>query len=346
MLRRSSAAYELASSGLLDPATSLLLADAVRRAREVGQAERDLAESDLTQALRAVFGQPGFRKELEDMDGGPELISEVEAAAQQVFIARKFYNDLAARTICAGAGRWPGCSGWRAAPRVPSSSRSTTRCPTATAPASPIRLLAARIGWPEARPYQEVLTVASETVVPAEKETGTARVKRGMAEMLKGGVIMDVVTPEQAKIAEDAGAVAVMALERVPADIRAQGGVARDVRPGLIHGIMNAVSIPVMAKCRIGHFVEAQVLEAIGVDYIDESEVLTPADEAEPRRQVQFQGAVRVRLPQSGRGAAPDRRRRRDDPHQGRGRHRQRGRGRPAHARTILGEIAGWPDCR
>jgi hypothetical protein len=101
MVRRSSAAYELASSELLDPATSLLLADAVRRARDVGQAERDLAESDLTQALRAVFGQPGIRKELEDMDGGPELISEVEAAAQQVYIARKFYNDLAARTIYA-----------------------------------------------------------------------------------------------------------------------------------------------------------------------------------------------------------------------------------------------------
>jgi hypothetical protein len=97
-VRRSSAAYELASSGLLDPATSLLLADAVRGARDASQAERDLAESDLTQALRAVFGQPGFRKELEDMDGGAELIAEVEAAAQQVFIARKFYNDLAART--------------------------------------------------------------------------------------------------------------------------------------------------------------------------------------------------------------------------------------------------------
>jgi len=99
-----------------------------------------------------------------------------------------------------------------------------------------------------------------------------------MAEMLKGGVIMDVVTPEQAKIAEDAGAVAVMALERVPADIRAQGGVARMSDPDLIEAIMNAVSIPVMAKVRIGHFVEAQVLQALGVDYIDESEVLTPAD--------------------------------------------------------------------
>jgi len=105
-------------------------------------------------------------------------------------------------------------------------------------------------------------------------------VKRGMAEMLKGGVIMDVVTADQAKIAEDAGAVAVMALERVPADIRAQGGVARMSDPDMIDGIIAAVSIPVMAKCRIGHFAEAQVLQAIGVDYIDESEVLTPADEA------------------------------------------------------------------
>src|SRR5438874_3064501 len=111
-------------------------------------------------------------------------------------------------------------------------------------------------------------------------EHGTARVKRGMAEMLKGGVIMDVVTPDQARIAEEAGAVAVMALERVPADIRAAGGVARMSDPTMIEGIMNAVTIPVMAKARIGHFVEAQVLEALGVDYIDESEVLTPADEA------------------------------------------------------------------
>jgi pyridoxal 5'-phosphate synthase pdxS subunit len=111
-------------------------------------------------------------------------------------------------------------------------------------------------------------------------QTGTARVKRGMADMLKGGVIMDVVTPDQAKIAEDAGAVAVMALERVPADIRAEGGVARMSDPDMIEEIIGAVSIPVMAKCRIGHFAEAQVLQAIGTDYIDESEVLTPADEA------------------------------------------------------------------
>ena len=109
-------------------------------------------------------------------------------------------------------------------------------------------------------------------------ELGTDRVKRGMAEMLKGGVIMDVVNAEQARIAEDAGAVAVMALERVPADIRAQGGVSRMSDPDMIEGIIDAVSIPVMAKARIGHFVEAQVLESLGVDYIDESEVLTPAD--------------------------------------------------------------------
>jgi pyridoxal 5'-phosphate synthase pdxS subunit len=108
--------------------------------------------------------------------------------------------------------------------------------------------------------------------------TGTARVKRGMAEMLKGGVIMDVVNVEQAKIAEDAGACAVMALERVPADIRAQGGVARMSDPDMIQKIQAAVSIPVMAKVRIGHFVEAQIIESLGVDYIDESEVLTPAD--------------------------------------------------------------------
>ena len=110
--------------------------------------------------------------------------------------------------------------------------------------------------------------------------TGTARVKRGMAEMLKGGVIMDVINAEQARIAEDAGAVAVMALERVPADIRRDGGVARMSDPDMIDGIIAAVSIPVMAKARIGHFVEAQVLQSLGVDYIDESEVLTPADEA------------------------------------------------------------------
>jgi len=110
-------------------------------------------------------------------------------------------------------------------------------------------------------------------------ETGTFTVKKGFAQMLKGGVIMDVVTPDHAKIAEDAGAVAVMALERVPADIRAEGGVARMSDPELILKIMGSVSIPVMAKARIGHFVEAQILEALGVDYIDESEVLTPADE-------------------------------------------------------------------
>lgn len=113
-----------------------------------------------------------------------------------------------------------------------------------------------------------------------EKLTGTWTAKKGLAQMLKGGVIMDVVTPEHARIAEDAGACAVMALERVPADIRAEGGVARMSDPELIIRIKEAVTIPVMAKCRIGHFVEAQILEAIGTDYIDESEVLTPSDEA------------------------------------------------------------------
>ena len=121
-----------------------------------------------------------------------------------------------------------------------------------------------------------------------EATTGTFAVKAGLAQMLKGGVILDVVTPEHARIAEDAGACAVMALERVPADIRAQGGVARMSDPGLIMQIMDSVTIPVMAKCRIGHFVEAQILEALGVDYIDESEVLTPADEAHHINKHQF----------------------------------------------------------
>jgi pyridoxal 5'-phosphate synthase pdxS subunit len=112
-----------------------------------------------------------------------------------------------------------------------------------------------------------------------ENQTGTFRVKAGLAEMLKGGVIMDVTTAEQARIAEEAGACAVMALERVPADIRAEGGVARMADPARVQEIMETVTIPVMAKCRIGHFVEAQILQALGVDYVDESEVLTPADE-------------------------------------------------------------------
>ena len=121
--------------------------------------------------------------------------------------------------------------------------------------------------------------MASQSTPDKNGSKGTWTLKTGLAQMLKGGVIMDVVTPEHAKIAEEAGAVAVMALERVPADIRAAGGVARMSDPDIIHRIMDAVTIPVMAKCRIGHFVEAQILEAIGVDYIDESEVLTPADE-------------------------------------------------------------------
>ena len=126
------------------------------------------------------------------------------------------------------------------------------------------------------RPFE----LESERTMMDTKKTGTLRVKTGLAEMLKGGVIMDVTDVDQAKVAEDAGAVAVMALERVPSDIRRDGGVARMSHPDMIRQIMEAVSIPVMAKCRIGHFVEAQILQALGVDYIDESEVLTPADEA------------------------------------------------------------------
>ena len=129
-------------------------------------------------------------------------------------------------------------------------------------------------------PYDSAMADTHVLDPASSPSTGTSRVKRGMAEMLKGGVIMDVVTAEQAKIAEDAGAVAVMALERVPADIRAQGGVSRMSDPDMIDGIIEAVSIPVMAKARIGHFAEAQVLQSLGVDYVDESEVLTPADYA------------------------------------------------------------------
>ena len=123
------------------------------------------------------------------------------------------------------------------------------------------------------------LKSGSKKISSDKTKTGTWKVKAGLAQMLKGGVIMDVVTPEQAKIAEDAGACAVMALERVPSDIRKDGGVARMSDPSMIAGIIDAVTIPVMAKARIGHFVEAQILEEMGVDYIDESEVLTPADE-------------------------------------------------------------------
>ena len=152
------------------------------------------------------------------------------------------------------------------------------------------------------------------------RDEATFRVKAGLAEMLKGGVIMDVVNAEQAKIAEDAGAAAVMALERVPADIRRDGGVARMSDPLLIKGIQEAVTIPVMAKARIGHFAEAQVLEALEVDYVDESEVLTPADEANHIDKWDVQGPVRVRRDEPRRGAAAHRRGRGDDPLQGRGR--------------------------
>ena len=167
-------------------------------------------------------------------------------------------------------------------------------------------------------------TPAVSTPAESTSTTGTARVKRGMAEMLKGGVIMDVVTPDQAKIAEDAGAVAVMALERVPADIRAQGGVSRMSDPDMIDGIIAAVSIPVMAKARIGHFVEAQILQALGVDYVDESEVLTPADYSNHIDKWAFTVPFVCGATNLGRGAAPDHRGRGDDSLEGRGRHRRR----------------------
>ena len=162
------------------------------------------------------------------------------------------------------------------------------------------------------------------------------RLKTGLAEMLKGGVIMDVMSVEQAEVAEEAGAIAVMALERVPAIIRAEGGVSRMANPQVSSiKIMAAVSIPVMAKCRIGHFAEAQILQEIGVDFIDESEVLTPADEEHHVDKHALQNAVCLRRAQSGRSPAAHCRRRGDDPHQRRSRHRRRHSRCQAHA----------PDC-
>ena len=154
-----------------------------------------------------------------------------------------------------------------------------------------------------------------------ERETGTFTVKSGLAEMLKGGVIMDVTTAEQAKIAEDAGACAVMALERVPADIRRDGGVARMADATKVEEIQQAVSIPVMAKARIGHFVEAQILQSLGVDYVDESGP-HPRGRGVPHRQMGVHRAVRVRRARPRRGVAAHRRGCGDDPDQGRGGHR------------------------
>ncbi len=166
----------------------------------------------------------------------------------------------------------------------------------------------------------------------SERQTATWRTKVGLAEMLKGGVIMDVTNAEQAKIAADAGAQAVMALERVPADIRAAGGVARMSDPAMIEKIQKAVSIPVMAKCRIGHISEAKILQAMGVDFIDESEVLTPADDRFHVDKHPYNRAVRLRMSQPRRGAPPYRRGSRAHSNQGRsgdGRYR---RGGPSHA--------------
>ena len=167
------------------------------------------------------------------------------------------------------------------------------------------------------------------------RDESTFRVKAGLAEMLKGGVIMDVVDAEQAKIAEDAGAAAVMALERVPADIRRDGGVARMSDPILIKGIQEAVTIPVMAKARIGHFVEAQVLEALEVDYVDESEVLTPADEANHIDKWAFKVPFVCGATNLGEALRRIARGRGDDPLQGRGRDGRHRRGRAPHAQDL-----------
>ena len=180
-------------------------------------------------------------------------------------------------------------------------------------------------------------------------ETNRQDLNRQLAQMLKGGVIMDVTTPEQARIAEAAGACAVMALERIPADIRAAGGVSRMSDPKMIRGIQEAVSIPVMAKCRIGHIAEAQILQAIEIDYIDESEVLSPADghrdrlyrrergtltsrQHLPHRQDQVRRALRLRCQEPRRSPAPYCRGCHDDPHEGRARHRRCRTGRQSHA--------------
>ena len=173
------------------------------------------------------------------------------------------------------------------------------------------------------------------------RDEATFRVKTGLAEMLKGGVIMDVVTPEQAKIAEDAGAAAVMALERVPADIRRDGGVARMSDPEMIAGIQEAVSIPVMAKARIGHFMEAQVLRGARGRLHRRVRGAHAGRRGQPHRQVGLQGAVRLRGHEPRRGAAAHRRGRRDDSLQGRGRHRRHRRGRPPHAPHRAAKSAG-----
>lgn len=169
---------------------------------------------------------------------------------------------------------------------------------------------------------------------------------KNLAQMLKGGVIMDVTTPEQAKIAEAAGACAVMALERIPADIRAAGGVSRMSDPKMIKGIQQAVSIPVMAKCRIGHFAEAQILQAIEIDYIDESEVLSPADDKYHINKHAFKVPFVCGAKDLGEAAAPHQRGGGDDPHQRRARHRRCGAGGAAYADDAVGDSPAGVDAR
>ena len=236
--------------------------------------DRELAENAPRPRAARAAGRPAGRP-----GGAPRPTSP--GTATRVGLARRFYNDAVRDTRALRRRRLPRLLRLHARRPLPryfdiddrlraAPSRSRGAVPPADPPYDGVSRDLRR--HPRQHPVAR-----TQTPVP---RTGTDRVKRGMAEQLKGGVIMDVVTPEQAKIAEDAGAVAVMALERVPADIRVQGGIARMSDPDMIEGIIGAVTIPVMAKARIGHFVEAQVLQALGVDYIDESEVLTPADEA------------------------------------------------------------------
>jgi pyridoxal 5'-phosphate synthase pdxS subunit len=262
------------------PVRAETLRSAAAGARAAARSDRETAENVLGRALAGI-----------DRSGLPvEVAEELVDAEQLVVLARRVHNDAVRDTRGLRSRRlvrWLHLAGTAPMPEY----FEIVDVGVTTAASHAAAGDATRLTYDRMDPLQQnrKVVAVSSPAKPTTDHTarsaaapalGTARVKRGMAEMLKGGVIMDVVTPEQAKIAEDAGAVAVMALERVPADIRAQGGVARMSDPDMIQGIIDAVSIPVMAKARIGHFVEAQVLQALGVDYVDESEVLTPADEA------------------------------------------------------------------
>ena len=323
LLRRAAAAAVLAEELLLPE-----LYAAARAALDAGPDEREAAENDLTRQLRAL-----------PLTADDPALAPVVAASRRVALARQVHTDLVRDARSLRGRPLVRLLGWPAGTRCPRTSTWTTPRSTAAARRKRSREACSQASPPGDRlavgvpqPCRPRTQSSDRASADTTSVTGTARVKRGMAEMLKGGVIMDVVTPEQAKIAEDAGAVAVMALERVPADIRAQGGVARMTDPEMIDGIIDAVSIPVMAKARIGHFVEAQVLQAIGVDYVDESEVLTPADEAHHIDKWAFTVPFVCGATNLGEALRRISRGRRDDPVQGRGGHRQRVRGDPPHA--------------